>query len=161
MESEGDERRGYPSEEDESFEGEDVGSPVIERAFGSYSPSPAPSIWINYSATRRLMSVIVKCLRSASMEIYVKGAPEVMADMCDKDSCGCSRFVEWARLRGEQFCNRRQDHRRFAVAESPKDKIAATSHTTLDANRDCSPLPWHNSHFKYNTVGKALMALMM
>ena len=49
------------------------------------------------------MSVVVKRLRSASMEIYVKGAPEVMADICDKDSCGCSRFVEWTRLRGGQF----------------------------------------------------------
>ncbi|KAI9509489.1 P-type ATPase [Russula earlei] len=34
----------------------------------------------------RRMSVIVKRLRSTSMEIYVKGAPEVMADICDKDS---------------------------------------------------------------------------
>jgi cation-transporting ATPase 13A2 len=38
------------------------------------------------SALRR-MSVIVKRLRSSSMEIYVKGAPEVMADICDKESC--------------------------------------------------------------------------
>ncbi|KAF9012429.1 P-type ATPase [Cyathus striatus] len=37
------------------------------------------------SALRR-MSVIVKRLRSTSMEIYVKGAPEVMQDICDKDS---------------------------------------------------------------------------
>lgn len=37
------------------------------------------------SALRR-MSVIVKRLRSTSMEIYVKGAPEVMGDICDKDS---------------------------------------------------------------------------
>ncbi|KAF9263238.1 hypothetical protein L218DRAFT_959259 [Marasmius fiardii PR-910] len=37
------------------------------------------------SALRR-MSVIVKRLRSASMEIYVKGAPEVMAEICEKDS---------------------------------------------------------------------------
>lgn len=33
------------------------------------------------------MSVIVKRLKSNSMEIYVKGAPEVMVDICDKDSC--------------------------------------------------------------------------
>jgi cation-transporting ATPase 13A2 len=33
------------------------------------------------------MSVIVKRLRSSSMEIYVKGAPEVMADICEKESC--------------------------------------------------------------------------
>ncbi|KAK0212773.1 hypothetical protein DFS33DRAFT_1370273 [Desarmillaria ectypa] len=34
----------------------------------------------------RRMSVIVKRLKSNSMEIYVKGAPEVMGDICDKDS---------------------------------------------------------------------------
>lgn len=37
------------------------------------------------SALRR-MSVIVKRLKSSSMEIYVKGAPEVMADICEQDS---------------------------------------------------------------------------
>ncbi|KAH9851454.1 Ca-transporting ATPase [Lenzites betulinus] len=37
------------------------------------------------SALRR-MSVIVKRLKSTSMEIYVKGAPEVMAEICDKSS---------------------------------------------------------------------------
>lgn len=31
--------------------------------------------------------MIVKRLRSNSMEIYVKGAPEVMADICFRDSC--------------------------------------------------------------------------
>ena len=40
------------------------------------------------SALRR-MSVIVKRLKSSSMEIYVKGAPEVMVDICDKWSCAC------------------------------------------------------------------------
>lgn len=35
------------------------------------------------------MSVIVKRLKSTGMEIYVKGAPEVMGDICDKDSCAC------------------------------------------------------------------------
>lgn len=35
------------------------------------------------------MSVIVKRLKSSSMEIYVKGAPEVMMDICDKSSCEC------------------------------------------------------------------------
>ena len=39
------------------------------------------------------MSVVVKRLRSTSMEIYVKGAPEVMFDICDRDSCGYSQFV--------------------------------------------------------------------
>ncbi|KAF8530457.1 hypothetical protein BU17DRAFT_36097 [Hysterangium stoloniferum] len=37
------------------------------------------------SALRR-MSVIVKRLKSNSMEIYVKGAPDMMNDICDKDS---------------------------------------------------------------------------
>lgn len=32
------------------------------------------------------MSVVVKRLKSNSMEIYVKGAPEVMVDICEKDS---------------------------------------------------------------------------
>jgi len=43
------------------------------------------------------MSVIVKRLKSNTMEVYVKGAPEVMGDICEKDSCrapNCSRFVE-------------------------------------------------------------------
>ncbi|KAG8214021.1 hypothetical protein J3R82DRAFT_10776 [Butyriboletus roseoflavus] len=34
----------------------------------------------------RRMSVVVKRLKSNSMEIYVKGAPEVMFDICEKDS---------------------------------------------------------------------------
>ncbi|KAH7888606.1 hypothetical protein F5I97DRAFT_1854044 [Phlebopus sp. FC_14] len=37
------------------------------------------------SALRR-MSVVVKRLRSSSMEIYVKGAPEMMTDICERDS---------------------------------------------------------------------------
>ncbi|KAJ6499996.1 hypothetical protein C8R47DRAFT_273891 [Mycena vitilis] len=37
------------------------------------------------SALRR-MSVVVKRLKSSSMEIYVKGAPEVMTEICDRDS---------------------------------------------------------------------------
>ncbi|KAF6760303.1 P-type ATPase [Ephemerocybe angulata] len=37
------------------------------------------------SALRR-MSVIVKRLKGSSMEVYVKGAPEVMTDICDPDS---------------------------------------------------------------------------
>ena len=44
------------------------------------------------SALRR-MSVIVKRLKSNSMEIYVKGAPEVMAEICDKSTCECVRHV--------------------------------------------------------------------
>ena len=31
--------------------------------------------------------MIVKRLKSTSMEVYVKGAPEVMAEICDKSSC--------------------------------------------------------------------------
>jgi cation-transporting ATPase 13A2 len=38
----------------------------------------------------RRMSVIVKRLKSASMEIYVKGAPEVMLEICDRSSCACA-----------------------------------------------------------------------
>lgn len=44
------------------------------------------------SALRR-MSVIVKRLKSTSMEIYVKGAPEVMVDICERDSCERIREV--------------------------------------------------------------------
>ena len=40
------------------------------------------------SALRR-MSVIVKRLKSTSMEIYVKGAPDMMSEICDKESCVC------------------------------------------------------------------------
>lgn len=40
-----------------------------------------------FVAALRRMSVIVKRLKSSSMEIYVKGAPEVMADICEKESC--------------------------------------------------------------------------
>jgi magnesium-transporting ATPase (P-type) len=40
------------------------------------------------SALRR-MSVVVKRLKSNSMEIYVKGAPEVMLDICEPSSCRC------------------------------------------------------------------------
>ena len=40
------------------------------------------------------MSVVVKRLKSNSMEIYVKGAPEVMIDICDKDSCSCGSLLK-------------------------------------------------------------------
>jgi cation-transporting ATPase 13A2 len=46
----------------------------------------------------RRMSVIVKRLRSTSMEIYVKGAPEVMADICNKDSCAHPFYAEETKL---------------------------------------------------------------
>ncbi|KAF8200947.1 P-type ATPase [Pholiota molesta] len=40
----------------------------------------------DFVSSLRRMSVIVKRLKSSSMEIYVKGAPEVMAEICDKSS---------------------------------------------------------------------------
>lgn len=45
-----------------------------------------------FVSSLRRMSVIVKRLKSTSMEIYVKGAPEVMGEICDKDSCRCLHF---------------------------------------------------------------------
>lgn len=33
------------------------------------------------------MSVLVKKLKSQTIEAYVKGAPEVMVDICTKESC--------------------------------------------------------------------------
>ncbi|KAF8161197.1 P-type ATPase [Crassisporium funariophilum] len=39
-----------------------------------------------FVSSLRRMSVIVKRLKSTSMEIYVKGAPEVMAEICDRSS---------------------------------------------------------------------------
>ena len=41
----------------------------------------------DFLSSLRRMSVVVKRLKSTSMEIYVKGAPEVMAEICDKASC--------------------------------------------------------------------------
>lgn len=41
----------------------------------------------DFVSSLRRMSVIVKRLKSTSMEIYVKGAPEVMPDICDPASC--------------------------------------------------------------------------
>ncbi|KAF8894948.1 Ca-transporting ATPase [Gymnopilus junonius] len=40
----------------------------------------------DFVSSLRRMSVIVKRLKSSSMEIYVKGAPEVMTEICDKSS---------------------------------------------------------------------------
>ncbi|EPQ27111.1 uncharacterized protein PFL1_05393 [Pseudozyma flocculosa PF-1] len=39
-----------------------------------------------FVSSLRRMSVIVKRLKSQSMEVFVKGAPEVMSDICDPDS---------------------------------------------------------------------------
>ena len=41
----------------------------------------------DFVSSLRRMSVVVKRLKSPSMEVYVKGAPEVMADICDPASC--------------------------------------------------------------------------
>jgi cation-transporting ATPase 13A2 len=52
-----------------------------------------------FVSSLRRMSVIVKRLKAPSMEIYVKGAPEVMADICDPASCtsaGSASSVEGA-----------------------------------------------------------------
>lgn len=40
----------------------------------------------DFVSSLRRMSVIVKRLRSSAMEVYVKGAPEVMVEICDKSS---------------------------------------------------------------------------
>lgn len=37
------------------------------------------------------MSVLVKKLKSNSVEAYVKGAPEVMQEICDPSTCEPSR----------------------------------------------------------------------
>lgn len=37
------------------------------------------------------MSVLVKKLKSQTIEAYVKGAPEVMLDICDKSTCEFAR----------------------------------------------------------------------
>lgn len=39
-----------------------------------------------FVSSLRRMSVVVKRLKSSSMEIYVKGAPEVMAEICERNS---------------------------------------------------------------------------
>lgn len=44
------------------------------------------------------MSVIVKRLKSTSMEVYVKGAPEVMADICIKASCKYHSFYNDSKI---------------------------------------------------------------
>lgn len=72
------------------------GTLFIFRLFFSYFPQHAHFLELGVirtfefvSALRR-MSVIVKRLRSSSMEVYVKGAPEVMNDICEKASCVCT-----------------------------------------------------------------------
>jgi magnesium-transporting ATPase (P-type) len=90
------------------------------------------------SALRR-MSVVVKRLKSTSMEVYAKGAPEVMADICERDSCVflnsfgddisfTDEVTSSTRLRGHALVlyeawvpsnrYRGQEHRRTDVAKS-------------------------------------------
>ena len=45
-----------------------------------------------FVSSLRRMSVLVKKLKASSVEAYVKGAPEVMADICDKTTCAYSRW---------------------------------------------------------------------
>lgn len=47
------------------------------------------------SALRR-MSVVIKRLKSSSMEIYAKGAPEVMGEICNKESCTLAIYPLYA-----------------------------------------------------------------
>lgn len=58
------------------------------------------------------MSVLVKKLKSNSVEVYVKGAPEVMTEICDKSTreyasdvlppdTDCLPYVSSGRLRGD------------------------------------------------------------
>jgi cation-transporting ATPase 13A2 len=41
----------------------------------------------DFVSSLRRMAVMTKKLKSKSIEVYVKGAPEVMVDICDKASC--------------------------------------------------------------------------
>lgn len=41
----------------------------------------------DFVSSLRRMSVLVKKLKSQTIEAYVKGAPEVMLDICDKSTC--------------------------------------------------------------------------
>lgn len=43
----------------------------------------------DFVSSLRRMSVLVKKLKSQSVEVYVKGAPEVMTEICDKSTCAC------------------------------------------------------------------------
>lgn len=51
-----------------------------------------------FQSSLRRMSVLVKKLKSTSIEAYVKGAPEVMIDICDKSTCTCLINQERHRL---------------------------------------------------------------
>jgi magnesium-transporting ATPase (P-type) len=49
------------------------------------------------------MSVIVRRFKSNTMEVYVKGAPEVMGEICVRDSCmmlDCIPFAEADHITG-------------------------------------------------------------
>jgi len=96
------------------------------------------------------MSVIVKRLKGNTMEVYVKGAPEVMVDICAKDSCmrlSCSQIVKShcvtnspTGLRGpalllhscwlSRYCRRGKEYRRPVLAQSPEDETVRFSQLT-------------------------------
>ena len=46
-----------------------------------------------FVSSLRRMSVLVKRLRSPTMEVYVKGAPEVMREICRPDTSKLSLFI--------------------------------------------------------------------
>lgn len=48
----------------------------------------------DFVSSLRRMSVIVKRLKANSMEVYVKGAPEIMPDICDPESCESRTHVQ-------------------------------------------------------------------
>ena len=53
----------------------------------------------DFVSSLRRMSVLVKKLKSTSVEVYVKGAPEVMVDICDKSTCASPSLVRPTRAR--------------------------------------------------------------
>jgi hypothetical protein len=92
------------------------------------------------------MSVIVKRLKSTSMEVYVKGAPEVMNEICVRDSCesfpcvsglvmNCVGVDSSARLQRLALilhqtgipchCCCREEHRRAFLVESATDEAVS------------------------------------
>jgi cation-transporting ATPase 13A2 len=101
-----------------------------------------------FASALRRMSVVVKRLKSSSMEVYVKGAPEVMAEICERESCECAGCAEEAGANGRSpaglrrhvvvlhparlscHCHRRQERRGAVVAQSAEDE--AVSRTPQD-----------------------------
>lgn len=56
----------------------------------------------------RRMSVLVKKLKSNSVEAYVKGAPEVMVDICDKATRACASSFPWGRRSSQRLTSTRR-----------------------------------------------------